>query len=127
MKLVEADPLSSYPYGYRRNSRTCSIGRAWRSTLSMLIFYPNTVCSEDTEFTVKLSAFVASVWTQVHAAVAVGLPVDDESRSSSEHETCTVVQSTRHTIRSLDDYSGHQTRNGLGSLDIGAVRSRIDE
>ncbi len=75
----------------------------------------------------KWSGFLASVWTQVRAALAVGLPADDESRSSSGHEAMAGDQPTRHAIRSLDDYAGHQTRNGLGSLDIGAGRSRIGE
>ena len=75
----------------------------------------------------KWSGFLASVWTQVRAALAVGLPADDESRSASGHETRGGDQPTRRAIRSLDDYAGHQTRNGLGSLDIGAGRSRIGE
>jgi len=75
----------------------------------------------------KWSGFLNGVWTQIRAAVVVGLPAEDEPRPGSGHDASAGDQPTRHAIRSLDDYAGHQTRNGLGSLDIGAGRSRIGE
>ena len=84
--------------------------------------------SADTNsLTDKWSGFLASVWTQVRAALVVGLPAEDESHSDAGHEATAGDRPTRHAVRSLDDYAGHQTSNGLGSLDIGAGRSRIGE
>jgi len=82
---------------------------------------------EANSFTYKWSGFLTSIWTQIRAAVVVGLPADDEPGSGSGCEWGVGEQRKRRAIRSLDDYAGHQTRNGLGSLDIGAGRSRIDE
>ncbi len=84
--------------------------------------------ADASSFTDKWSGFLASLWTQVRAALVVGLPEENESRSGSGHDATAGDQPTRRrAIRSLDDYAGHQTRNGLGSLDIGAGRSRIGE
>jgi hypothetical protein len=73
------------------------------------------------------SGFLASIWAQVRLAVVMGLPAEVESRASVGHEANAGDHLTRHAIRSLDDYAGYQTRNGLGSMDIGGGRSRIDE
>ena len=64
--------------------------------------------ADASSFTDKWSGFLASVWTQVRAALVVG---GGAGRPDAGR----------------DDYAGHQTRNGLGSLDIGAGRSRIGE
>jgi len=83
--------------------------------------------AEANSYSGKWSDFLATVWTQFRAAVVVDLPADYEHGSGSGCERSGGKQPTRRAIRSLDDYAGHQTRNGLGSLDIGAGRSRIDE
>ena len=68
-----------------------------------------------------------SMWTQIRAGLVVGLPAEDESRSGAAPEANSGGPQNRYTIRSLDDYAGYQTRNGLGSMDIGGSRSHIDE
>lgn len=78
-------------------------------------------------FTYALSGFLSSMWTQVRAGLAVGLPAEDESRLGAGNEAGACNQPMRHAVRSLDDYAGYQTRNGLGSMDIGGGGSRIDE
>jgi hypothetical protein len=83
--------------------------------------------SDDNSFTDKLSAFFNSVWEQFCVAVDVGLPANDDIPLDGGNEAGVVAQPTNHVIRSLDDYSGYQTRSGLGSMDIGGSRSRIDE
>jgi hypothetical protein len=93
----------------------------------MPIVYAYAMSADASSFTEKCSGFLASVRTQVRAALVVGLPAEDESLSSSGHDDSLVDQPMRRAIRSLDDYAGHQTRNGLGSLDIGAGRFRIGE
>jgi len=80
---------------------------------------------EANSFTDKWSGFLAIVWAQIRAAVVVGLSADSGSGAACEAGVGEPLG--RRAIRSLDDYAGHQTRNGLGSLDIGAGRSRIDE
>lgn len=69
---------------------------------------------------------VTSLWTQVRAALVVGLPSEDESRASEEPAAHDSLDSQR-AIRSMDDYAGYLTSNGLGSLDIGGGRSRWSE
>ena len=83
--------------------------------------------AEADSFTDKWSGFLASVWAQVRAALAVGLPAEDYLRSGAAPEVNAEGPPTRHVIRSLDDYAGYQTRSGLGSMDIGGGSSRIDE
>lgn len=78
-------------------------------------------------FSARWSGFVASVLTQVRAALVVGLPAEHEPGADSGCAAGLGDQPTRRAIRALDDYAGHQTRNGLGSLDVGAGRSRIGE
>ena len=77
--------------------------------------------------TYRLYGILASMWTQIRGGVVVGLPADDESRSGAAPEVNSGGPQYRHAIRSLDDYAGYQTRNGLGSMDIGGGGSRIDE
>lgn len=74
----------------------------------------------------NLSNLIANLVTQVRAAIDVGVPVDDTvdgSRRTAERET-TIDLSEEHR---WDDPLGRMTRNGLGSLEIGAGKSRIDE
>ena len=78
-------------------------------------------------FTYALSGLLSSMWTQVRAGLAVGLPAEDESRLGAGTEAGACNQLMRHAVRSLDDYAGYQTRNGLGSMNIGGGGSRIDE
>ena len=83
--------------------------------------------SDVNSFSHTLSGFLTSMWTQIRAGVVVGLPAEDESRSGAAPEVNSGGPQNRYAIRSLDDYAGYQTRNGLGSMDIGGGRSRIDE
>ena len=78
-------------------------------------------------FTAKCSGFLTSVWTQIRAGVAVGLPDVDGPCSGTGPDEGAGATPTRRAIRSLGNYSGRLTRNGLGSLDIGGGRSGIDE
>ena len=78
-------------------------------------------------FTDKLSGFLASMWTQIRAGVAVGLPDVDRPSSGTWSDEEAGVVATRRVILSSGNYSGRLTRNGLGSLDIGGGRSGIDE
>jgi hypothetical protein len=71
----------------------------------------------------RLPGAVTSVWTQVRAALVVGLPSEDESRAIEEPTAQDSLDSLR-AIRSMDDYAGYLTSNGLGSLDIGGGSSR---
>lgn len=73
-----------------------------------------------------LSNFVASLATQVRAAIHVGIPIDDcgaGARGIDEPE-----RTHRLSDAQLwDDAPGRMTRNGLGSLEIGAGKTRVDE
>lgn len=66
---------------------------------------------------------LSSLVTQFKAALVVGIsdPDDLERRFQGNDKS----SGTRR--RSWRDFSGRMTRNGLGSLDIGAGRSRIGE
>jgi hypothetical protein len=74
----------------------------------------------------KLSSFVASVATKVRATIEVGIPVDDTGTGAPGADE-------REPTRGLsdaqlwDDAPGRMTRNGLGSLEIGAGKTRVDE
>lgn len=83
--------------------------------------------SDFNSLTDKLSGFLTSMWTQIRAGVVVGIPSDFVSHVGAVPEVKSEGSPTRHAIRSLDDYAGYQTRNGLGSLDIGGGRSRIED
>ena len=73
----------------------------------------------------KLFSFIASVATQVRAAIHVGVPVDDTSgaRQTNAFEPTLGLSDARQ----WDDAPGRMTRNGLGSLEIGAGKTRVDE
>jgi hypothetical protein len=77
--------------------------------------------------TSRLSGLVGSVWSQVGVAVSVGLPLDIEARTGGMQTSSDDVCSACQPIRSMDDYAGYLTGNGLGSLDIGGGSSRWGE
>jgi len=74
----------------------------------------------------KLSSFLACVATQVRAAIVIGVPVDDTQTESGRTDG---LATTRDRSDSLmwDDAPGRITRNGLGSLEIGAGKTRVEE
>jgi hypothetical protein len=73
----------------------------------------------------KLSSFMASLATQVRAAIHVGVPVDDTSRAR-QTKGCEPTLGLSDA-QPWDDAPGRMTRNGLGSLEIGAGKTRVDE
>lgn len=83
--------------------------------------------ADASSFTDKWSEFLSSVWTQVRAALVVGLSEGEELRSGFGYETGDGGQLTRSRIRSMDDYPGYHTGKGLGSLDVGGGSSRWGE
>ena len=74
----------------------------------------------------RLLDLLAGIATQVRAAIEVGVPVD-----------ATVVGASRtgefepmlgpSEAQLWDDAPGRMTRNGLGSLEIGSGKTRVDE
>lgn len=73
----------------------------------------------------KLSSFMASVATQIRAAIQIGVPVDDGAKARrTEERELTLGPSAAEF---WDDSPGRMTRNGLGSLEIGAGKTRVDE
>lgn len=68
----------------------------------------------------KLSSFMASLATQVRAAIHVGV-VDDAAEARRTDEF------VLSDAQLWDDTLGRMTRNGLGSLEIGAGKTRVDE
>jgi len=73
----------------------------------------------------KLSSLMASVATQIRAAIQVGVPVEDGARARRND----VGEPTFDPSAAVpwDDATGRMTRNGLGSLEIGAGKTRVDE
>lgn len=69
--------------------------------------------------------FIASVSTQVRAAIQVGVPTDScvSARHSDDHGHLYGLSTAAHShyVR------GRITRNGLGSFEIGAGKTRVDE
>jgi hypothetical protein len=74
----------------------------------------------------KLSSCLASVATQVRAAIEVGVPVDDIVAGSRRTDECEPMLGLSDA-QWWDDAPGRMTRNGLGSLEIGAGKTRVDE
>lgn len=73
-----------------------------------------------------LSNLIANLVTQVRAAIEVGVPVDDTvERSRRTAELGPTIDSPEE--HRWDDALGRMTRNGLGSLEIGAGKTRIEE
>ncbi len=84
--------------------------------------------SDHAEFsTSRLAGLVASLWTQIRAALYVGVSSDQDVRPGEESPTHDGRVQARGSIRSMDDYAGYHTSNGLGSLDIGGGSSRWSE
>ena len=83
----------------------------------------------------RWSEFFGSLRTQISAAFAVGLPADDarapvEPGASQEGDDgLGPARSTAHDSarRLRDDAPGYMTRNGLGSLEVGAFRDRTGD
>lgn len=73
------------------------------------------------------SGFIASLCTQVRAALAVGLASEDEARAACDLDSFDESPPARRGVRSMDDYAGYMTSNGLGSLDVGGGGSCFDE
>lgn len=74
----------------------------------------------------KLSEFLGSLWTQVCASLSVGLPTDDSADRPSEAAGQDPTARNRMHVVAIKS-PGRMTRNGLGSLEIGAARDRVDE
>jgi hypothetical protein len=81
-----------------------------------------------------LSEFFGSLRTQISAAFAVGLPADDARASAGPDaaqdgdDGLAEWAAARDRARRLrDDAPGYMTRNGLGSLEVGAFRDRSGE
>ncbi len=70
---------------------------------------------------------VAGVWASVRTSLLVGVPSDAENRVGLEEIPGVHVQLPRSAVRSMDDYAGYHTGNGLGSLDVGGGCSRWGE
>lgn len=73
----------------------------------------------------KLSSFMASLATQVRAAVYVGVPVD-AAAGAPRTDACEPTLGLSD-VQGWDDAPGRMTRNGLASLEIGAGKTRVDE
>lgn len=71
----------------------------------------------------KLSGFMASIATQVRAAIQV---VDDAAAGARQPDECEPTFDLSDA-QLLDDAPGRMTRNGLGSLEIGAGKTQINE
>lgn len=74
----------------------------------------------------NLCEFFSGIWMQVRAGLFVGLPTNN---SVGRHSTTAGWDHmTRDWTREHASKSpGRMTRNGLGSLEIGAARDRFDE
>ena len=73
----------------------------------------------------KLSSFMASLATQVRAAIYVGVPVD-AAAGARQTDACEPTLGLSD-VQGWDDAPGRMTRNGLASLEIGAGKTRVDE
>jgi hypothetical protein len=73
----------------------------------------------------KLSSFMASVATQVRAAIHVGIAAED-SAEARRTDACEPTLGLSEA-QVWEDAPGRMTRNGLGSLGIGAGKTRVDE
>jgi hypothetical protein len=80
----------------------------------------------------RLFEFIRSLRMQLVAALAVGLPADETARSrdqGADEEGEAGMVRPRSVAgdaarRYRDDSAGYLTRNGLGSLEVGAFRER---
>jgi hypothetical protein len=62
--------------------------------------------------------FLSSLWALLRVAACVGLSSSDHDGRVGEHEDGGGPKTAR-PVRSMLDYSGYLTRDGLGSLDVG--------
>jgi hypothetical protein len=90
--------------------------------------------ADSRSFRNRWSDFFGSLRTQISAAFAVGLPADDapayvEPGAGQEGDDALAERSAaRDRVRRLRvDAPGYMTRNGLGSLEVGAFRERTGE
>lgn len=76
----------------------------------------------------KLSCLLASLATQIRAAIQVGVPVEDSGKARHAEECELTLGPAEAQLRDeWGDAPGRMTRNGLGSLEIGAGKTRVDE
>lgn len=74
----------------------------------------------------KLSDFLVSVWAQARVSLSVGVAMDDSAARPGE--PADRGPQSGHTTQVLASKSpGRIMRNGLGSLEVGAARDRVDE
>lgn len=73
----------------------------------------------------KLSSFMASIATQVRAAIHVGIAAEDGAEVLRP-DACELTPGPLEALV-WDEAAGRMTRNGLGSLEIGAGKTRVDE
>ncbi|MEN9418310.1 MAG: hypothetical protein RI988_1930 [Pseudomonadota bacterium] len=73
----------------------------------------------------KLSSFMASIETQVRAAIHVGFAAEDSAEVLRPDEC--ELKPGPFEAQVWDEAPGRMTRNGLGSLEVGAGKTRIDE
>jgi len=81
-----------------------------------------------------LSGLVSSLCMQIRTALIVGLPEDANTKNDQDtHQqrnvgpVCERSSAGELAHRHRDDASGYMTRNGLGSLEVGAFRDRTGE
>ena len=73
----------------------------------------------------RLSSFMASLSTQIRGAIQVGVtPKDGTEARRTDLNGPTFGPAAAEL---WDDSPGRMTRNGLGSLEIGAGKTRVDE
>ncbi len=91
-----------------RLPRNHAAGRSRARTMNL---YPET-------FPEKGMSFLSSLWAQLCVAACIGLSSSDDDGRVGEHEDGGGLK-TAPPVRSMLDYSGYLTRDGLGSLDVG--------
>ena len=74
----------------------------------------------------KLSDLVATFVTQVRAAIEVGISVDDTVARENWTDRCQLKHDSLEAPL-WGDAPGRITRNGLGSFEIGAGKTGVDE
>jgi len=96
------------------------------------IDYLSVMAATNRSFRNPWSEFIGSLRAQLGAAFAVGLPVDPVARSGdqgADQEGLGGLVGWRPNVgdmarRYRDDSPGYVTRNGRGSLEVGAFRDR---
>ena len=69
----------------------------------------------------------SSLKIQLDAALSIPLTEADQFDESEADASDDMGRSFDMSFDCVDDHPGYMTRNGLGSLEIGAGHSRIDE